>query len=143
MKSLTMALAAGTLAIGAAPAAAVELAPLAIAQPAPASPTLAAFGDDDDRRYRRGRGHRVYDDRGRYYEPRRISRRDRMWRGNDGRYYCKRDDGTTGTIVGALAGGVLGNVIAPGGSKTLGTILGGGAGALAGRAIDRNDISCE
>ena len=48
MKSLTMALAAGTLAIGAAPAAAVELAPLAIAQPAPASPTLAAFGDDDE-----------------------------------------------------------------------------------------------
>ena len=61
----------------------------------------------------------------------------------DGRYYCKRDDGTTGTIVGALAGGVLGNVIAPGGSKTLGTILGAGGGALAGRAIDKNDINCE
>jgi outer membrane lipoprotein SlyB len=62
--------------------------------------------------------------------------------GRDGRYYCKRDDGTTGLIVGGLAGGVLGNIIAPGGSKTLGTILGAGAGALAGRAIDRNDVRC-
>ena len=44
MKSLTMALAAGTLAIGAAPAAAVELAPLAIAQPAPLpQPPLSAM----------------------------------------------------------------------------------------------------
>jgi outer membrane lipoprotein SlyB len=68
---------------------------------------------------------------------------DTIYRDRDGRYYCKRDDGTTGTIVGAIAGGVLGNVIAPGGSKTLGTILGGAGGALAGRAIDRNDINCE
>lgn len=68
---------------------------------------------------------------------------DYIYRDNSGRYYCKRDDGTTGTIVGAIAGGVLGNVIAPGGSKTLGTILGAGGGALAGRAIDRNDIRCE
>ena len=70
---------------------------------------------------------------------RQLGDNDQIYRDRDGRYYCKRDDGTTGTI----AGGVLGNVIAPGGSKTLGTILGGGAGALAGRAIDRNDISCE
>ncbi|MGE4323316.1 MAG: glycine zipper 2TM domain-containing protein [Sphingobium sp.] len=68
---------------------------------------------------------------------------DRVYRDRDGRYYCKRDDGTTGTIVGALAGGVLGNVVAPGGSKTLGTILGAVGGGVAGRAIDRNDIRCE
>ena len=72
-----------------------------------------------------------------------IRDNDQIYRDRDGRYYCKRDDGTTGTIVGAIAGGVLGNVIAPGGSKTLGTILGGAGGALAGRAIDRNDINCE
>jgi outer membrane lipoprotein SlyB len=74
---------------------------------------------------------------------RHLSDRDEIYRDNDGRYYCKRDDGTTGTIVGAIAGGVLGNVIAPGGSKTLGTILGAGGGALAGRAIDKNDVQCE
>src|SRR3546814_10398399 len=50
------------------------------------------------------------------YRERRLSREDRVYRGSDGRYYCKHDDGTTGLIVGALGGGVLGNVIAPGGS---------------------------
>jgi hypothetical protein len=73
---------------------------------------------------------------------RRLADNDRIYRGDDGRYYCKRDDGTEGTIIGGLAGGVLGNIIAPGGSKTLGTILGAGAGALGGRAIDRNSVEC-
>jgi len=41
-----------------------------------------------------------YDDRGRYYEPRRVSRDERIWRGDDGRYHCKRDNGTTGLIIG-------------------------------------------
>jgi hypothetical protein len=33
-------------------------------------------------------------------------------------------------------------VIAPEDSKTLGTILGAGAGALIGRTIDRNNVTC-
>jgi hypothetical protein len=78
----------------------------------------------------------------RRYPPRRLGRHDRIYRGSDNRYYCKRDDGTTGLIVGGITGGVLGHVIAPGGSKTLGTILGAGAGALIGRAIDDGDIVC-
>ena len=41
-----------------------------------------------------------------------------------------------------MAGGVLGNIIAPRGSKTLGAILGAGAGALIGRAIDDGDVVC-
>jgi hypothetical protein len=57
-------------------------------------------------------------------------------------YYCKKPDGTTGLIVGGIAGGVLGNIIAPGGSKTLGTILGAGVGAIAGNAIDKKNIRC-
>jgi outer membrane lipoprotein SlyB len=59
----------------------------------------------------------------------------------DGRYHCRRDDGTTGPIAGVLGGGVLGNVVAPGGSKTLGTIL-GALGGVAGRAIDRGGAGC-
>jgi hypothetical protein len=78
----------------------------------------------------------------RRYRPHRMGRNDRIYRGSDNRYYCKRDDGTTGLIVGGVTGGVLGNVIAPGGSKTLGTIIGAGAGALIGRAIDDGDIVC-
>ena len=77
------------------------------------------------------------------YSGRVITDDDYIYRDNDGRYYCKRSDGTTGTIVGAIAGGVLGNIIAPGGSKTLGTILGAGGGAIAGNAIDRSSVRCE
>lgn len=96
---------------------------------------------------RRGYGRSGYDNRhderrDNHYR-RQLKDSDRIYRDRQGRYRCKRDDGTEGTIVGALAGGVLGNIIAPGESKTLGTILGAGAGALAGRAIDRGDIQCE
>lgn len=77
-------------------------------------------------------------------------RYDRYDRYNDGRYYDRgyRDsyrarqkcrDGDGGTIIGAIAGGLLGNVIAGRGDKTLGTVIGGAGGALAGRAIDRSD----
>lgn len=72
----------------------------------------------------------------RRYGWRRLGRNDHIYRGSDNRYYCRRDDGTTGLIVGGISGGVLGHIIAPGGSKTLGTILGAGAGALIGRAVD-------
>lgn len=71
-----------------------------------------------------------------------LSDNDYIYRNNSGGYYCKRRDGTTGTIVGGVAGGVLGNIIAPGGSKTLGTVLGAGAGALIGNQIDRKKIEC-
>jgi hypothetical protein len=110
----------------------------------------------DDRRDRRN-DRRVdrYDSRGGYwdaaryyrrddnrYRPRRLGRNDRIYRGSDNRYYCQRDDGTTGLIIGGMAGGVLGQIIAPGGSKTLGAIIGAGAGALIGRSIDRGDVVC-
>ncbi len=78
----------------------------------------------------------------RRYGPRRLGRNDSIYRGSDNRYYCRRDDGTTGLIIGGIGGGVLGNIIAPGGSKTLGTIIGAGAGALIGRAIDDGNIVC-
>lgn len=79
------------------------------------------------------------------YRERRLSNGDRLYRGRDGRFYCRRSDGTTGLIVGGLAGGVLGNVIAPGGSKTLGTVLGAIGGAAIGTAVDRNsqDVRCQ
>ena len=77
------------------------------------------------------------------YKPRRLGRNDRIYRGSDSRYYCRRDDGTTGLIVGGVAGGVLGHIIAPRDSKTLGTLIGAGAGALLGRHVDKGDIVCE
>jgi outer membrane lipoprotein SlyB len=76
------------------------------------------------------------------YEERRLSYDDQVYVGRDGRYYCKRNDGTTGLIVGGIAGGVLGNIIAPGGSKTLGTLLGAAGGAAVGTSIDRDNVRC-
>lgn len=49
---------------------------------------------------------------------------------------CDRGDG--GTLIGAIAGGLLGNTMAGRGDRMLGTVLGAGAGALAGRAVDRD-----
>ena len=57
------------------------------------------------------------------------------YRGNDGRYYpCKKSSGTTGTVAGAVGGGVLGHVL---GGGTLGTLAGAGGGALLGRHLDK------
>ncbi|MEO5598822.1 MAG: glycine zipper 2TM domain-containing protein [Novosphingobium sp.] len=94
-----------------------------------------------DPHYGAYRAERYYRD-GRYYQVRRLSNDDRIYRGSNGRYYCRRNDGTTGLIIGAIGGGLLGNAIAPNGSETLGIILGGGAGALLGRSIDRNGVRC-
>jgi uncharacterized protein YcfJ len=85
---------------------------------------------------------RIYDERGRYLEPRRIDRDDRIWRGEDGRYYCKRDNGTTGLIIGAGVGALAGHQIAGRGDNTVGAIIGGAAGALIGREIDRGSLQC-
>ena len=71
-----------------------------------------------------------------------MSRNDRVYRGSDNRYYCRRDDGTTGLIIGGISGGVLGSIIAPGGSKTLGALIGAAGGALLGKKIDDGDIVC-
>jgi uncharacterized protein YcfJ len=87
-------------------------------------------------------------DASRYYSEnrrqreRRMNRNERVYRGSDGRYYCRHSDGSTGLVIGAIVGGVLGNRIAPGDSEVLGTILGAAGGALAGRAIDRSSASC-
>ena len=95
-----------------------------------------------ERRYDRRQARRVYDDRGRYYQPRRLTRNSYMWRGRDNRYYCRRDNGTTGLVIGAGVGALAGHEIAGSGNRTLGTILGGALGALVGREIDRGSLSC-
>lgn len=73
-------------------------------------------------------------------QERALTRDDRVYRGHDGRYYCKRSDGTTGLVVGAVAGGVLGNIL--GGGGALGTLLGAGGGALLGRSVDQGEVRC-
>lgn len=84
---------------------------------------------------------RYYRD-GRYYSDRRLSRNDRIYRGNDGRYYCRRNDGTTGLIIGGAVGALLGREIDRGDSRVVGTVIGAGAGALLGREIERGSLRC-
>jgi hypothetical protein len=57
-------------------------------------------------------------------------------RGYHGRRH--RCDGTAGAILGAVAGGLLGNTVAGRGDRTAGMMVGGGLGALAGNAIGRD-----
>jgi len=107
-------------------------------------------GRDDPRgygdslpRYSDDRDERGYDPAQYYrespvYQERALASDDRVYRGNDGRYYCKRNDGTTGLILGAVGGGILGNVIDGGHSRAAGTLIGGAVGALAGKSIDQN-----
>jgi hypothetical protein len=77
------------------------------------------------------------------YTERRLTAQDQVYRGSDGRYYCKRNDGTTGLIVGAVGGGILGNIIDGGHNRAAGTLIGGALGALAGKSIDQNsDVRC-
>lgn len=100
------------------------------------------YGDYRGSDYRGRDGYRDqgYRQPGYYGEPVRAS--SRAWRGRDGRDYCRRDDGTTGLIVGGAVGGLIGHEVAGRGDRTLGAILGVAGGALLGRAIDKGDSRC-
>ena len=52
-----------------------------------------------------------------------------------------RGSRNTGTVVGAVAGGLLGNALSHGGGKTGGTIIGAGAGAVAGHQIAKHNAT--
>jgi len=126
----------------------------AFADPPPWAPAHGrrAKDHDDGDRYRdqyRDEDRDGDRDHYRYYEDHRAHERrvirydERIYRGDDGRYYCHRSDGTTGLIVGGIAGGLIGNSLARGKSATLGTLLGAGAGALIGQAIEKDQVYCE
>ena len=79
----------------------------------------------------------TYDQNGRYYEPVRVNQ-NQVWQGRDGRLYCRRGNGTTGLVIGAAGGALLGRAIDTRGERATGTILGAAAGALLGREVQRN-----
>lgn len=119
--------------IAAALAATVTLGGIAAA-PAAAQNYRGGYGYQD----RDYRGSQYRDQRGYQYRDQRGYRDDR--RGYRQRGYQRCSDGTTGTILGAIAGGLLGGEIGRGssyrGRSTTGTIVGAGAGALLGRQVD-------
>jgi hypothetical protein len=103
------------------------------------------------RRAHEAQAQQRYYDGGRYDAPRYatvdrydevITRRDRVWRGDDGRYYCRRGNGTVGLVVGGALGALVGRQVDGGRDRTLGTVLGATGGALLGREISRGGLRC-
>lgn len=121
---------------------------LALAAPAAAAPAAhsaayqnsAVWGDHsvnhNHKRKHRGYDSRYYGSQQSYYgDP--INSNTRVWRGDDNRYYCRKSNGTTGLVIGAAGGALLGREIAGSGDRTLGAILGAAGGALLGREVQK------
>ncbi|GAO39797.1 hypothetical protein SCH01S_39_00820 [Sphingomonas changbaiensis NBRC 104936] len=67
----------------------------------------------------------------------------RSYYGRNSYSYRCRGSGTTGTVLGAIVGGLLGDAaVGRHGDGTAGAIVGAGVGALAGRAIERSGHRC-
>jgi hypothetical protein len=98
-----------------------------------ATPALADPWKDES-----GHGKRYKDER-RYYT---SGNGIRYWRGDDGRYHCRRSNGTTGLIIGGAAGALAGRAIDTRGERTTGTVVGAAAGALLGREVARGEVRC-
>ena len=62
----------------------------------------------------------------------------KTWYDGQGRLRCRRNNGTTGLIIGAAGGALVGRAIDTHGSRATGTILGAAAGALLGREVERS-----
>lgn len=163
IRSASLILAAGGLAL-AAPASAIPAAHApAWEQTAVYDSSRAGYDDDDDRRDRgRHRGWNKRDRSDRYdrrdyrssryrsnYRPQAyynnypanygepVYNNTRVWRGQDNRYYCRKSDGTTGLLIGGAVGALLGReVVGRNGDRTLGAILGAAGGALLGKSLD-------
>ena len=97
-------------------------------------------------RYERQRARDYRQDRRAYNRDvrrdRRLARNDRIWRGNDGRDRCRRDDGTAGLVIGGALGAIAGSEVAGRQNQTIGAIIGAVGGGLLGRQIDRGGLSC-
>lgn len=88
------------------------------------------------------RGHHGYD---RFDGDRRMYQTDngiRYWRGDNGRYYCRRPDGTAGLLIGGVAGALIGRSIDTRSDRAAGTIIGAAAGALIGNEVAKGRARC-
>lgn len=111
--------------------------------------SVPAFGDPPSwapahgrRHHDRERYEREDGDRYRDQDYRSAGNNVRYWQGDDGRYYCKRSDGTIGLLAGAALGALLGRAVDTRGERVTGTVLGAAAGALIGNELARGRTRC-
>ncbi len=71
-------------------------------------------------------------------EARHHYRHYRQARADSGHGNCLRFDKTTGTVAGAVGGGLLGRVIAGHNDRAAGTLIGAAGGGIAGHELARN-----
>ena len=62
----------------------------------------------------------------------------KTWYDSQGQLRCRRNNGTTGLLIGGAGGALIGRAIDTHGSRATGTILGAAAGALLGREVERS-----
>ena len=93
-----------------------------------AAPAAAAYYTD---RY----GHRHYYNSHRGYRHTTTTYRDDCWAEH-------HRSANTGTVLGAIGGGLIGNQLAGSGSRGLGTVLGAGGGAVIGHQIGASSHRC-
>ena len=62
----------------------------------------------------------------------------KTWYDDQGRLRCRRNNGTTGLVIGAAGGALIGRAVDTQGSRVTGTIIGAAAGALLGREVERS-----
>ena len=131
MNKIMIAMAASAMAV---PGAAYAAPQFHSGSPTAYTSDVSNFQDRRERAYNRG-----------YRQGRRdesVGRDTRVWRGDDGRTYCRRKNGTTGLIIGAGVGALAGREIAGRGDRTIGAILGAAGGGLLGREIDKGRVRC-
>ncbi len=108
--------------------------------------SVPAFGDPPPWAPAHGRRHHDQQRYDRYndddHDYRQTNNGVRYWQGDDGRYYCRRGDGTTGLLVGAALGALLGRSLDRHGDRATGTILGAAAGALLGKEVTSGRSRC-
>lgn len=123
-----------------------KLVPIALALSTLSAPALARdhWGDGYDRGYGRGDYGYVHAPRGGGYYDRGYYDRGGYYGGGRGGYGYRdscRGSNADGTILGAIAGGVIGNAASPY-DRGRGTVLGAIAGGFVGNRIDAHSGRC-
>lgn len=84
---------------------------------------------------------RYYRD-GRYYDLRPLTLGDRLYRGGDTNYYCRRADGTTGLVERGLFGTVSAELLPRGRSETIGNLVQTPKGAPLATLVAEGKLTC-